>query len=440
MKPPLYLKVTRRCAATLIAGMAVLPQPAMAADTRPLAAIVWTAESCGDKPEEQGQTKALFGTLLTLFLPTLVERGVKLLGGAFAKAGAPTDRHIWAQHSLSLYQTSFQDSQEGLSEIPDIGFSNGCVAMAVGPKRAGYSGNLQLELTGEKPLVAGNGTQPVTLGSDVSADLGAAFDLSRTHILAAELQQSPDGTAFRLIPAYISIGGAFRGSATARRDVALTFSVLEPGALADGGVTVVRTISFPNVTASKSVTGDDAVALATSWMPLPALPPAAKSRLEAAVQRRIDRNALEESLATATDAAEIVKINAGIARLDTFINADRDYLEQLAPHTIRFDVHETSPGSKFLVKLGETLSANAEKLAGPIATEIDPAKREERREAAAKEEDTLRIAAVTEAAGLEAAIAEGKTDAIRIARIKSAAACRQLQNAGFDDVVCRVSP
>lgn len=77
----------------------------------------------------------------------------------------------------------------------------------------------------------------------------------------------------------------------------------------------------------------------------------------------------------------------------------------------------------------------SEAIAKPIVSAIDPKKREE----VLDEQDSLRVAAITDAEAYTKAKATGGA-ALRIAQIKAQASCRKLENAGYADVACLEVP
>lgn len=419
----------------LAASAALTACATVPADAADLGSVTFTTEDC-IQPTDTTRT-GLFAALLGLVIPKVVEGGVKFVGTALAKAGAPEETHLTSTRPDMLYALAavdkLGDQPPQYDVVPNLAFRHRCVVTVAGPRRTGAGDSALIQAATAFPMANANG-----LKSDFQAKISEVFDPSRTSVLVIDLQPSPDTTAFRLVPKYISIGGALKDRRIDKaRSAVWTVSLLPPGGTDEGAATTVRMFGFPQVGPSTTLTGTAAEAKAGGWIPLPALPEAAQARLSAALQRRSDANALADIVASSKNPAEVAKAKKSRDELiSKFIAKDNIYLTQLAPMTFRVDFVETVPGNKLLVALGEFLSGNAKELAAPISAAVDPTARAASAEAEAANEDTLRIAAITDATALASARTGSDASATRIAQIKAAASCRRLEAAGFSDPAC----
>jgi hypothetical protein len=416
----------------------LLELPARAAEPAELTSVTWTSATCEVGARNPNTSSGLVAALLGLLLPKAVEGGLRLLGNAIARAGAPTDRHVWSQTSVSLYRVEFDDRT--LNGVTTYGptakteLAHLCVSAAFGPRR---EPNSLIEMGGTVPLAP----RGASLNPEAATLLDGHFDMARTTIVVAELEVAPDRTAFRFVPVYVNVRGALRDRQLDRsRAVAITFSILPPGGTADGAASVIRSFGFPQVSGSLTLSGPQARSRATTWIPLPGISDLVRARITAAATRRGDFNALEETARLSNRPDEVTRARFQQQRLAPLIASDNAYLASVGPYTIRSDLNETTPGSPFLVRLGELLAGNAGTIAEPISNAILPEQRAAAAEGAADEQDTLRIAAINETAALAGARATGNASAIRVAEIKAAAACRRLEAAGFSDPACILGP
>lgn len=405
--------------------------PASAQD-KDLSGLVWVAPNC---VRDADQVVSAGGDLLFGFLPSLITEGLKIGGNALAKAGAPKTRTVSAETGIAFYSIRFADQ----GDDPDKQYaphavthlSKGCIAAALGPR----IGTAAPEFT-EAPLTAD--------GQFYMRDtIGSYLDIARTTLIVLEVELAPDRSAFRLVPRYVSLGGAFNGSIDAKRDLTATVSFFPPSA-AEGTATGVRAFSFTNVSKGGQRGAGTSGMAASTWIPLPAVSEAVQKRVGDAEKRRADIAAVRDTLAQlrahpqSVKPGQVDKTTAARNALVGAINDDVKFLAAVSPHTIQVQLAETKPGSPFLVKLGELLSGNAEKIATPLVDAINPEKRAEARETAVAKGDTLRIAVIEADTALAKARGDGDANAIRIAEIRLAAACRQLGNAGFSETVCLV--
>jgi hypothetical protein len=401
-----------------------------------------------------------------LLLPKAIEGGLRFIGSAIARAGAPVERHVWSRNPTSLYRVNTRDERSSIpnsqgssltkyDEAPTIELARRCVIAVFGPAPA-------IDPVSPLPeLTPGEFDDRVPIASDgkfegeLRSDLASYFDPQRTTVFVGALEVSPDRTAFRIVPQIIEIPGALRDRRLNRsRAVTVVLSMLPPGGTDEGAASVIRTFAFPNVSGPHGLSEARAQAMGTGWISLPALPEEVEARVTATAKRSTDFNALSEAItkneATITqsgDAAERARAQQENARaraaqeeLRVLIAGDRQYLAAVAPYTIRADLAETTPGNRFLQKLGALISGNAEAVADPIAAAIDPRRRAASAEEVAAAEDNLRIAAVTEATALVEARVEGNASTIRIAEIKATSACRRLRAAGYSDPACIIVP
>lgn len=448
------------------AGSLLLTGPVAAASAPEVAVVTWTAQTCVALDRSVETTSFLRG-LLGLVLGPAVEAGIKGLGNAIAKAGAPSDLHAEGRLYTHLYAfdtplvvigsaqevtgagaVSLPGGERAIvtAGVPQAGFARPCLVVAAGP-RAGDADprTLSRELAEETYEGVMIGTSPMTqtatptIAPNVLAKLQTALDPARMAIVAMEFDPSLDRTAFRLKPVAIQAGQAFDGKAK-KRGLAFTVSVVPPSATGEDSAVATRTISFKDIAGAWSAGDAAAVNYSTSWMPLPSLPDRDQEAVESAAQRLADARVLLASLADGKlKPEEAIKAEADLRTLAARLEGDKAAGAELAPYTIRADVHETRPGSKFLVKLGTLLAGNAATIAAPIAERTDPAKRAAAAETELQKIEALRITAIEQAGDLAKAEAAADAAATRIARIRLAATCRQIAAAGFAETACLVA-
>lgn len=415
-------------AAVLSGAVPITPAAAAPAKTD---AIVWTGARCSTKDE--GSKKGLVAALLGLVLEPLIEAGIKGVGDALKKAGAPSDIHVTGSWSTYMYSMNSDPVGPSRPVTPTADLNDSCILVAFGPatndrKVDGKS----LDLSGVTTVL----NDQYELDPTLTQPIGSVLDRLKMTLIVARIVPSVEGSAFRLVPQYVKLGDAIRsGGASTKRTIAVTFSLFPPSANSDGTATAVRTIAFVDVTDAKTLSHADAEALATDWMPLPSIPDAAKTRAADATRRSDDLKALQLSLLKpGLTTAQKRKIGDDIKRMQALVNADQTFL--VTPMTWRADFHETGGGSKLLVALGGFLSSKAADFAKPIADSIDPTKAE----AKAQANDDLRIAAITDTDAYAKAAAGADAAATRIALIKAQSSCRRLEAAGFAEVVCSLLP
>lgn len=452
----------------LAAGIALLLSgPVAAAKAPELSVVSWTAQTCV-ADDRSVQTTSFLGGVLGLVLGPAVEAGIKGLGNAIAKAGAGSDLHAEGRLDTHLYALDTplvvigpvqEVTGAGSVNLPSgaraiatagvaqAGFVRPCLVVAAGP-RAGDADPRAVarELAEETHQGVVTGTSPMsqtntpTIAPDVLAKLQTALDPERMAIVAIEFDPSLDRTAFRLKPVAIHVGQAFDGS-DKKRGLAFTVSVVPPSATGEESAVATRTISFRDVAGAWSAGDGVAANYSTSWMPLPPLPDRDQETVESAAQRLADARALLASLAEGKlKTEEAVKAEADLRNLAARLEGDKAAGADFAPYTIRADVHETRPGSKFLVKLGTLLAANAATIATPVAERLDPAKRAVATETELQKIEALRITAIEQAGDLAKAQAAADAPATRIAQIRLGATCRQIAAAGYADAACLVAP
>lgn len=405
--------------------------PAIPAFAKPIKtdAIVWTGARCssGDNAPQAGFVAALLG----LVLEPLIEAGIKGVGDALKKAGAPSDIHVTGSKTTYMYAMNSGKVGPTRPVSPTADLNDRCILVAFGPAADGRTTDgRSVEIPLAPPLDA-NGV----LDKNLMPLFQSVFDTTKMTVLVANIEPSKDGSAFQLVPRYVDLGSAMRqGSATAKRTIAITFSLFPPGATADGTATAVRTIMFEDVTASKVIGRAASRSFATDWIPLPAVSDPAKARATAAGKRADDLAALELSRKPTLKPDQLKKVDADIARLKPLVDADRLFL--VTPVTWRADLHETGGGSKLLVALGGFLTGKAADIAKPIADSIDLTKAEAR----AGADDQLRIDAITAIDEYSKAVVAGDAAATRVALIKAQGACRRLEAGGFAEVSCTLLP
>ncbi len=416
-------------ALAIMAGLA--NAPALAQDKK-LGGIVWVSPNC---VPEQATEVAAGGALLFGFLPSLIGEGLKFGGNALVKAGAPKTRTASAMTSTDFYAVRFTDS----GADPDKTYAphavtrltQGCITAAFGPRIGDTAPVLK-----DAPLAT-----DLTFNVATSRAIGGYLDPARTTLIVLEIEVADDRSAFRLAPRYVALGGALNGALAGKRDLTATVSFVAPSA-AEGTASGVRAFSFTDVTIAGERKDGMPGMVPSSWMPLPALSEAVQKRVGDAEKRRTDIAAVRDTLTqldarpARAKAGQREKTSAARNALIAAINEDTKFLAAVSPYTIQVQFAETKQGSPFLVKLGELLAGNADKIAAPLVDAISPEKRAAAREADAAGSDTLRIAVIEADTALAKASGEGNANAIRVAEIRMAAACRQLGDAGFAEPVC----
>ncbi len=429
----------------------LVPHLANPAHAKPVSSVVWTSTHCKAPVDGRPAELGIFATILSLVIGSAVEGGITAFGDAITKAGSPKDINSSTSRNVNLYRVSVPAvDDKPVSAQPQ--FAKGCITMVFGP-----AAEIVPDVGRVAPRVLSNNfskaniaplKQDGTWNSDMLSSIYNSLDEAKTSVLVLGIQPSKDGTAFRLEPQFASIGAGFDGKLK-RRELNFTLSLLPPGGAADGAAIATRTVTFKNLTQPKILSAEQAQDKTTSWIPLPALPESVSKRINATNIRLSEVFALKLALKPCQLGAvgrclfkpeEISKAEADVARLEKLLQKDQEDLQAVAPHTFKFHAKQTRPGSKFLMKLGQFLSDNAEKIGKPIVSQIDPTARAAAIEAETQKVETLRITAVTEAAALAKATTEGDTAASRVATIKLGAACRQIEAAGFSDTACLVIP
>lgn len=430
------------------------------ANAKSVNSIAWSAPTCKKPTTEEREEFAFLGTLLSMAIGTVVEGGIKGLGDALVKAGSPKD--INAQRTLNSHLYSV-DIPEVASEpvSPTVSFARKCFVGIFGPKLDASTSAVpnQTSTTSPDSISQGYeiaGVEPLaedgSLNARVFGAVGRVIDLEKSYVFVVEVESSDDGTAFRLVPKQVSFGSSFDGR-NRKRDVFFTVSFIPPAGLKDGSATATRTFSFKSIVQREPLSGPQANMKSTSWMPLPPIPENVNSKIKDARKRAADIYALNFNLeACASNGSDlggrecllsaegIKKARSDRQRLLALLQRDRDALGLVSPYSIQLAAKETRPGSKFLVRLGEFLSGNAEKLGEPIIERLDSEKRASAKEQSTAAVEALRITAITEASAYAKAISDEDETAARIAEIKLGAACRQIEAAGFSDVACLVAP
>ena len=413
----------------LAAALACIHVPVSAAEVLPEASMIRFDKTCPSGGDKQALGAALLGVILV----PLVQAGIEGLGGALSKAGAKKDVHKVAYGGTSFYEVT----------VSDVGteaeIASSCIVLAFGP-------------IGGKDLPS---FDDMGMTEAVIASLkNAGFASAPAVYLEAEIEVTPDRTAFRLRPTNAWVGDpiGLRGAASKVRDLALTFSFMTPGPSDDATAVASRTIVVKNAQTRHNLDVPELNRLPSSWMPLPPVPNAVLTRIGEATKRLSDRRQLSEvgtSLSgvklTAADASRLATIKRQLLELDKSIKNDLQYLAAVAPLNVRIDLHETRDGNAVLTKIGGFLTGNAAGLAQPITDTIDPTKRRaaqaknlEEAVTAVTAESTLRIAAINEVEALQAALANANSTAAqkRVAQLKAETACRELELRRFADPVC----
>lgn len=425
------MTISLRAAVFLSAAVATA---ASAAGPKATDTVVWTGTHCTQS--DQQASSSFVTALLGLIFPSLAQAGIKGVGEALKRAGQPADVHVtgWAASDFFIVKPGPVSAERPIS--PTVEFARPCVLVAFGPVTPDRPANgKQVSATIKADDTVLN-DQRTSLTDGLEDSLASAIDRKRMTVLVAQLQASADGTAFRLVPQFVRLGGAMRSSnASALRTVAITLSLMPPSASPDGTAAAVRTFPFSDLTAAKTIAGTSAEQLASDWIPMPALSDAVKARAAAATKRQEDIAALEAAQAAAgATAAQGGHLAGDIDRLKRLAEKEREMVA--APMTWRADLHETGGGSKLLVGLGEFVSGKSAEIAAPIFAAIDPSKAEHR----ASAEDQLRLDAITAADAYEKARSGTDAAAKRIAEIKARAGCRRLEAAGFADPACALMP
>lgn len=403
-----------------------------------VSSVLWMSSECTAPPTTATGDASVLASVFGVILGPLIQSGIKGLGDAIAKAGASSEIHGVGTLETYLYAVIVPKELNKLGQ-PELRFSRRCLIAAFAPKTKPDARPLELaaklQNQDSRPLTETGAWNP-----DLTAQLGAELDSTRMSVLVASLDLSRDGTAFRFVPQFASLGEAFDGK-TRERSLTFTTSLLPPGSAADGTAAAVRSITFDKVVVARVVGRDEARLSETSWMPVPSIPETLKARIDSTKQRLADAYGLYYSLSSGVlKADEKKKADADLDRLKRLLDNDRNALKEIAPYTVRVDAHQTRPGSPFLVNLGTFLSGNSDKIATPIADAVNTEKRAAAAETGAQKVEALRITAITEAESWAKAVAAKDGAAARIARIKLGSACRQIEAEGFSEPACVFTP
>lgn len=393
------------------------------------------------------QATEVFSTgaaLLSAIIGPVVTTGIKGLGAALSKAGADVSAEVSGTAASSFYAI-FGDNE--LRTIRPN--STGCVLLAAG-------------------VGAGNGPTPELKGAEVYDWRKLGFSGAPSFAMVAAVELSNDGTAWRLVPYSLYIGrsltkgGGFRSN---QSDMVLQVSLYGAAAKsADDAAVATRSIVIGRQSDAKLAvlkSSDEIEYLGTSWMPLPPVPAPIVAEINAANQRRTDRDNLKNQAAAAektimeaktpVDRAAAVKIKAEaehqIAKLNILIAEDDKRIggySGVGPFSLNFRLVETRDGSKFLQGFGALLVDNAETIAKPVADAISPVARQAAADAklqkaltAVGTETDARVAAIEGIAAWQGAVAAGKpASEIAVLKLKAGAACRKLELSGFAQVDC----
>lgn len=468
-------KVTTATAIACIAAQGLVPIDSVSAQDKSLEAVVYATDQCYEGADVR--TTGIGSVLLGLLIPFVIEQGVKGLGEGLKSLGSDKDRHIFNSQDMMLYTALSVDHDgniisdqpiEDQAEIVDtleLEFSKPCLVAAFGPPSSSVLEQRRTRNTSIGPSVHGvesidaaetlsaASTSPVSdqnfdeLSADLTNDLAEVMDLSRTTIVVAQIESSPDRTAFKIVPKLIESRGAFDGRAK-DRSVNVTFGFNPPTAVPAGDAAAMRTFSLSPHSGAFVVTAEQAHGLASGWLPLPAMPEEMKARLAAARQRIADRDALVRAIellqpdpngdpkVEAEKKSSLEKAEQDYSVVVDAIYRDIQDLREFAPYSFRADMHETRRGSKFLRNLGEFLTGKSEDIAKGVAPFIDPSARQAAAEAEIQTIKGLRVTAITQAAAYSKATAEGDELTALAARIQFEDACRQLRDQGFAEVVC----
>jgi len=425
----------------------VLASSAAAEPKADLVTKVAHSDNCtalnGTDPQE-----TFLAVIASLLIEKAVTAGVKGLGKAMTKAGAPKETHGEGYGTSYFYKADIQGE-------PKLVRYARCVTIASGVRG------------GEGDAIGAGPSLSRGLGDDAINFLTASgFTRTPSFLLETRLVISEDKSAYRLQPVHAWIGAPMNKDGKLARDIVVTLSVVGPAATDPGEAISTRSFAFKRA-ALGPVPADVLKDMGSSWIPLPSLPEAATTRFAAAVQRKTDIATVEKEIADLT--AEIAKPPAParppvrgatpaqaptepvktpaqkradaeerLKKLKAANLADKTYLAKLMPVTFRVDVHETADGNKVLAAIGDFLTDNADAISKPIVDRLDPEKRAAAKETAATQEQTLRIAAIEAVEAWQGAEADAEVSAgqKRIKKMKAATACRALRNEDFDDEVC----
>lgn len=437
----------RKTLRVALAASLVVASSATAEPKANLVTKVAHSDNCtavnGADPQE-----TFLAVVASLLIEKAVTAGVKGLGKAMTKAGAPKEVHGEAYGTSYFYKADIQGE-------PKLMRYARCITVV-----SGVSG-------GEGEAIGAGPGQSRGLGDDAInflADVG--FKKAPGFFMETRLVISEDRSAYRLQPVHAWVGEPLNKENKRDRDVVVTLSVMGPTATDPGEAISTRSFAFKRVQAG-AVPADVLKGLGSSWIPLPSLPEEAKTRFAAAVQRKADIATVEKEIAdltaeiarppapvrppvrgaapaptpeapAKTPAQKKVDAEARLAKLKAANLADKTYLAKLMPVTFRVDVHETADGNKVLAAIGDFLTDNADAISKPIVDRLDPEKRAAAKETAATQEQALRIAAIEAVEAWQEAEADAEVSAgqKRIKKMKAASACRALRNEDFDDEVC----
>lgn len=379
------------------------------------------------------QGNELFGALLAALLPSLVQAGVKGIGGALSKAASPDETTVIGSASTNFYGTT--------NEFVPVTRQNCVVFVADTPDT--IKGRLTINSTTDSfQNVTYQGTDGFLEKSDIEFLGSNGYTAYPLFYYVAKLETSPDKSAWRLVPTKIWIGpsltnGGLRGKG---RDLVVTASLLGAAAKDEDNVLAAKSVNIKRVVAnrwySESGVGNSGKSerFATGWIPFPAMPAQPLALLTEAKERQKSINEIK-SIAPSKRTAKQV---AQLTKMETRAAADPAALAKILPVNFKIQVQETRDGIKFLQKVGEFVAGNAETIAKPIAASFDgDAKREAAVKALSGAQD-LKVSALEAVNAWSVANADASLSALekQVKKIKAQTACQTLRLNDLDDPAC----
>jgi hypothetical protein len=350
-----------------------------------------------------GGNEGLIGMVLAAILPGLVKSGVKGIGDALTKAGQPDETTISGAASDHFYSLDQAKSANGLTTR--------CMAFQV--VYDGPQADTQNFRSEARKFYDERGQQKAV-----------AF------LYTARVELAGDGSAWRLVPETIHVGPSLTASAKGNRgrDLVLTMTVQGAAAKDNENVLATRSVNIARVAdrLDTNLIGageTETASYGTGWMPLPAVQGDIAAGFIEARKRLIERQKLEQIEARKPAEQE------RLAELNRLSEHDAKAFAKVLPITVKFDLHETTDGNKFLMRVGEFISGQSDKIAAPIIEQLDPAKRREAEVKALTESTGLRVDAI-------AAIAAWNADKKEVNRLKAQLACDKLRVYQIEESAC----
>lgn len=413
---------------------------------------VYTASECtsGAGPE------SISAVLAGLFLKPAVEALIKGTGDAIRKAGEDKVKTVEALNPTHFYSISPGVGGQGETAL---GLNVGCITIVHGRLSGGSDAQQKAETARFTKQIKNlpTGKEKIFLSPGDAGAINNEFSDDIRFFAELRVVVSSDNTAMRLIPQRLLRGNSIDSRIKNKKNsqFVVTIQYKTPKQSANDDAFAIATLNLGTINANSYKDSGELENFITSWLPLAPMPTAVEKRISDNAKRRLDKQTFEEtsnSLATEIASGNLTKddlakaqkmkaaADSGIAKLNTSLALDKKALKHASPVTIKVSVTQTLKGNEFLKKLGSYIAENNSTIAAPIVNRLDPNTRAAAKVAAADEDDTLRVAALTAIEAYNTENAKTGNDRselnIRIKRIGASQACRKLRTAGFDDVTC----